>query len=90
MSATLVVRHRVQDYDAWLSVYKELEPLRFEHGCIANRVLSIPDDNNEVLVIHEFPSVEAAHGFVSDPALGTGMKRAGVDGIPDIEIFTSV
>jgi hypothetical protein len=90
MSATLVVRHRVKDYDAWLSVYKGLEPLRFQHGCIGDRVLCIPDDPNEVLVLHEFPSFEAARGFAFDPALGAGMKHGGVDGTPDIEIFTSV
>ena len=35
MSATLAIRHHVRDYAAWRKVYDEVEPLRAQHGCIA-------------------------------------------------------
>jgi len=88
MTATLVVRHKVHDYAAWRAVYDELEPLRAQHGCTGKRVLRLPDDANDLLVTHDFPSVEQASGFAHDPALGAGMQRAGVAGPPRIEIFT--
>lgn len=88
MSATLVVRHKVQDYDAWRPVYDSLEPLREQHGCTGKRVLQLPDNANDVLITHDFPSLEQANSFASDPALGEGMQRAGVEGRPQIEIFT--
>jgi hypothetical protein len=90
MSATLVVRHKVQDYAAWRPVYDEIEPLRVEYGCTGQRVLQLSGDGNDLLITHDFPSVEQASGFAADPGLAAGMQRAGVDGPPQIEIFTGV
>ena len=33
MSATLFVRHRVNDFGAWRAVYDSVEPLRRHAGC---------------------------------------------------------
>jgi hypothetical protein len=90
MTATLVVRHTVNDFAEWHSVYEELESLRVEHGCTGKRVFQAPDDANDVLVTHDFPSVEQAGAFAHDPALRAGMDRAGVAGAPRIEIFQVV
>ena len=90
MSATLAVRHNVEDYAAWRKVYDELEPLRAQHGCTAQRVMRLPGDDNDVFLTHEFPTAEQADSFAHDPALRDGMGRAGVQGMPRIEIFTDV
>ena len=89
MSATLVVRHHVADYAKWRAVYDEAEPLRAKYGCTAKRVLRLPEDANDLLVTHDFPTTEQASGFAGDPALGASMQRAGVEGHPRIEIFAS-
>jgi len=90
MSATLVVRHSVNDYTAWRVVYDSLEPLRVQHGCTDKKVLHTPDSANDLLVVHDFGTVEQATAFANDPALKDGMQRAGVAGPPRIEIFESV
>jgi hypothetical protein len=90
MTATLVVRHTVNNFAAWHLVYDELEPLRVEHGCTGKRVFQAPEDANDVLITHDFPSVEQAGAFAHDPALRAGMERAGVAGAPRIEIFEVV
>lgn len=90
MTGTLIVRHPVSDYDAWRVVYEEVGTLRDQHGCTAERVLRLPTDANDLLVIHEFPTVERAQAFADDPALGAAMQRAGVAGPPRIEIFAGV
>ena len=90
MSATLVVRHPVTDYTAWREVYDSLDPLRTEHGCTGQAVQKSPADANDLLVIHDFPSVAQAESFAHDPRLREGMDRAGVAGAPRIEIFESV
>ena len=90
MSATLAVRHNVQDYAAWRKVYDELEPLRAQHGCTGKRVMQLPGDGNDLFITHEFPTAEQADSFAHDPALRDGMGRAGVQGAPGIEIFTDV
>lgn len=89
MSATLVVRHKVNDYPAWRAVYEDLEPLRAKYGCADKRVLRLPDDANDLLVIHDFGSVEQASAFADSDELRAGMGRAGVVGAPRVEIFTT-
>jgi hypothetical protein len=89
MSATLIVRHTVADHAAWRVVYDEVDTLRTSHGCTAQRVLQLPGDANDVVAIHEFPTVDQAREFAEDPALKDAMHRAGVTGPPRIEIFES-
>ena len=90
MSATLAVRHNVRDYAAWRKVYDELQPLRTQYGCTAQRVMQLPDDDSALYIIHDFPTAQQAGGFAHDPALRAGMEQAGVEGAPRIEIFTDV
>ena len=90
MSATLAIRHHVRDYATWRKAYEEAEPLRTQHGCTAQRVMQLPDDGNELLVTHDFPTAEQAGSFAHDPGLREAMGRAGVEGAPRIEIFTDV
>jgi hypothetical protein len=90
MTATLVVRHTVNDYATWRPVYDELDTLRTEHGCTDKRVLASSENPNDLLVTHDFPTVKQASAFAHDPALRAGMDRAGVAGPPSIEIFASV
>jgi len=90
MSATLAVRHHVRDYAAWRTVYDEVESLRAQHGCTAQRVMRLPEDRNELFITHDFPTAEQAGSFAQDPALREAMARAGVEGAPRIEIFTDV
>ena len=89
MTGTLIVRHPVTDFDAWRAVYDEVGTLRDQHGCIAERVLVLPTDGNDVVAIHDFPTVEQAEAFANDPALKEAMGRGGVAGAPRIEIFAS-
>lgn len=90
MTGTLIVRHPVTDFAAWKSVYDSVEPLRQQHGCTDQRVLQDPANGNDVVAIHDFPSVEQAEAFASDPALKEAMQRGGVAGAPRIEIFAGV
>jgi hypothetical protein len=90
MSATLAVRHSGGDYATWRKVYDELEPLRVQHGCTAQRVMRLPENGHDLFITHEFPTAEQAGGFAHDPALRTAMQAGGVEGAPRIEIFTDV
>ena len=87
MTATLVIRHKVNDYAGWRAVYESLEPLRAKHGCTAARVLQLSADSNDILVTHDFGTAEKAASFAGDPELKAGMERAGIAGPPQIEIF---
>ena len=81
-----IVRHPVEDYAAWRAVYETVEPLRQEYGCTARSVWQDSANPNEVTVLHFWPSIAQAEGFVGSPGLGEAMHRAGVAGPPRIEI----
>jgi len=81
---TLVVHHKVRDYDAWKPVFDEHEPVRRSHGETEHRVYRDIHDRNRVVVHNDFPSEEAAKGFLEDPSLKEAMGRAGVEGEPGI------
>jgi hypothetical protein len=47
-----------------------------------------PGDKNDVLVIHRFPTVQAAQAFAGSEDLKAAMGRGGVAGAPRIDIVT--
>jgi quinol monooxygenase YgiN len=79
---TLVVHHRVRDYDAWKPVFDEHEDVRREHGAAEHRIYRMLDDGDMVAIHLDFPSVDAARGFMADPSLGEALERGGVEGEP--------
>ncbi len=78
----VIVQHRCRDYDAWRPVFDEHGATRRAHGCISERVYRDASDPNDVAVVMEWPSREAAEGFMADPTLATAMTRGGVIGQP--------
>jgi hypothetical protein len=84
--ALSIVKHPVNDYAAWRTVYEEVQPLRDKHGVSGADVLRDPANPNEVTVLHWFPSVGNAEAFAADQGLKDAMARAGVSGAPRIEI----
>ena len=80
---TAVVKMRVGSYDDWKPVFDQARELRNKHGGRAHRVLQGVEDPNEITVVTEWPSREAARAFLSDPELREAMQRAGVSGQPE-------
>ena len=79
---TLVVHHSVRDYDAWKPVFDAHEDVRRSHGEIEHRIYRDIHDPNRVIVHNDFPSEEAARGFLEDPSLKDAMAHGGVEGEP--------
>ena len=85
-TATLIVRHRVQDYGAWRAVYESVEGLRQQHACSSAKLMVDPADKQVVFVLHRFPTVTQAQASADSSELREAMSRAGVVGPPRIEI----
>jgi len=85
--ATALVQHRVNDYDAFREVYDSVAPMQAAGGVIAESVHRMVGDPDNVLVIHEFSSVETAREFFANPELRDAMVRGGVKGEPRIEFY---
>jgi quinol monooxygenase YgiN len=82
MATTLTVQHEVGDYDAWRPAFDTDAENRRRHGCTQETVYRASDDLNNVLVVMEYPSREAALGFLGDPALKAAMGTAGLVSSP--------
>ena len=84
--AKLIVRHKLNDYDQWKSVYDATQDMVPKWGGGSMSVFRNVDDGNEVVVIGEFESVEKARGFMESDELKEAMKEAGVAERPDVTI----
>jgi heme-degrading monooxygenase HmoA len=86
--ALMVVLHRVDDYDAWRTVYEEGRPLQQAAGVLEESVYRMTDDLNHVLVLHRFATSDEAEAFLSSDELRAAMSRAGVQpGTMRAELF---
>jgi hypothetical protein len=82
MASTLVIRHQIGDYDVWRSAFDRDAPDRREHGCTQEAVFRGVDDPTTILVAMEYPSRDAALGFLGNPVLKAAMQTSGVVGEP--------
>lgn len=85
---TTAIRHSVNDYATWKSVYDTFTPL--SGGAKFARVNRSVDDPNVVTVVAGFDTLELAKTFINDPNLKARMTEAGVLGVPRIEFNEEV
>ena len=78
----LIMRHTVQDYDAWKLVFDAGEPLRAKYGAFGHVLYRGYDDANDLTIQLRFPSRESVEAFLADPELAVDMQRAGVETQP--------
>ncbi|HEX3268379.1 MAG TPA: hypothetical protein VHQ98_10395 [Gaiellaceae bacterium] len=76
---TLLIHHRVGDYEAWRQVYDSVGEMQRDGGVRSHRVWRSADDPNMVVVEHDFDSREAAKQFMDRSDLREVMVRSGVD-----------
>ena len=86
--ARMFIRHKVNDYAKWRKVYDDFEATRTEMGEIGDSVFQLAGDPNDVTVIHDFDSVDKAKALLESSELREAMRKAGVEGQPDVWITT--
>lgn len=79
--ATLLVRHRVRDYDTWRRMYDSdsVGELQKAGGVIDKAVLRAEGDPHLLMVYHRFGSMAEAHAFMGQAALREAMISGGVE-----------
>jgi len=80
----LVMNQTVRNFEAWKAIFDSGEALRAKHGSTGHTIYRSDDAANDLTIQLRFPSRAAADAFVTDPELAANMKRAGVEGTPDI------
>jgi quinol monooxygenase YgiN len=87
-AVTLAVHHRVSNYEHWKRAFDEHESVRRGYGQIEHRIYHPLGDPLQLVVHNDFPTVEAAESFGSDPDLPDAMTHAGVEGEPGVNMTT--
>ena len=82
--ASMIIRHRVADYDAWKSAFDEHQAMRAASGITSHTLHRDADDPNAVTVVAKVTDIGRAKAFATSPDLREVMGRAGVQGAPDI------
>ena len=80
----LLIRHTVQDYTTWASVFDEHESTRWANGSQGSRLFRNAANPNEILLLLEWDDLERARLFVDSDDLKEGLIRSGVAGATDI------
>jgi hypothetical protein len=76
----VMVRHAVTDYATWRPIFDADDARRRAAGSTGvHQVYRDADNPNTVTIILEWDTTERAHKFMSDPALGEAMQRAGAE-----------
>lgn len=82
MTASIFVRHQVNDFATWKKVYDEVIPLRKEGGVITESTHRDPDDPNTVIGYHQFADLSTAQAFIAamkgNEEFQSVLKKAGV------------
>ncbi len=81
--ASMFIRHRVADFDAWKPVFDDHEDIRRQAGTTAHSLHRDADDPNVVIVTFRVQDIVRAKEFVASQDLRTAMEKAGVVGQPE-------
>ena len=79
---TIIIRHSVQDFDAWKRGYDEADALRVQLGITYASIHREAQDPNTVFAVHQFPDLQSAQAFME--AVPPAMENAGVVGKPEV------
>ncbi len=82
--ATVIVRHKVKDYEAWKVVFEGFADNRKAAGETSFRICHLDGEPNNVFGIVEYDSLENAKKFFGSPDLKEAMGNGGVLEQPDI------
>jgi hypothetical protein len=88
--ATMLVRHRVANFNTWKGVFDQLEELREEHGFTGHSVHREATDPNIVVIVNHVRTMDDAKRYGACQVLRDAMKEAGVEGPPEISFLTDV
>jgi hypothetical protein len=86
--STIIVRHRVADFDAWKIAYDEHGAMRSEYGISDVSLHRDADDPSMVSVILKADDLGRAREFASTDDLREAMESAGVISQPEIWFTT--
>lgn len=80
--ATLIVRHKIEDYSRWKRGYDEADWLRKKHGITYASIHRAESDPNDIIAVHQFKDMQGAKDFME--AVPPLMEKLGISSPPEI------
>jgi hypothetical protein len=87
---TMVVRHKVTDYDKWLTSFEAHDSMKLANGLHNYVVGRSMNDPNTLLVATKADDLDKAKAFGKSADLKAAMKKTGVLGMPIIQYVRNV
>lgn len=89
--ATMIVRHRVANFDSWKKAFDSMSDLRRnQYNWIGSEVLRDDTDPNFVTIINRVRDLASAKRYGASADLKEGMAKAGVLSAPDVTFLNEV
>jgi heme-degrading monooxygenase HmoA len=88
--ASLIVRHKVEDYSKWKPYFDGDAGNRKAAGSQGSRLLRNANDPNELIVVFDWDNLANAQKFATSDALRDLMMKAGVIDHPDLYFVEEV
>ena len=89
--ATMIVRHRVANFESWKKVFDSMKDLRnSQYNWLGSEVLRDDADPNLVTIINRVKDVASAKRYGASADLKEGMAKAGVISAPDVTFLNEI
>ena len=85
--ATVILNHKVEDYNKWRPIFDADLPRRTQAGMRNEKVFRGADEPNNIYIMAEVADPSYTARMMEDPDLAARMKEAGVISKPSITIL---
>lgn len=86
--SSIIIRHRVADFDVWKAAFDEHGTVRRDYGLVDTGLLRDEDDANMVTILLSTDDTARAREFLASDSLRETMQGAGVESQPDVWVAT--
>jgi hypothetical protein len=84
--SSVIIRHRVADFDAWKAAFDDHASVRRDHGLTDTSLLRDEDDADMVTIVLSTDDTARAREFLGSDDLKETMAGAGVVSQPEVWI----
>lgn len=86
--ATMIVKHRVANFEKWKVVFDEMETARRQNGWSGHIVLRDANDPNLVTIVNRVRDAAGAKAYGASPELRAAMEKGGIQGPPEVTFLS--
>lgn len=88
--AHLLIRHRIEDFDAWKQAFDDFIETRRASGEKTWQIFRAQGDPNNIFVLNGWDTADNARAFTQKAELKEAMQKAGVAEEPEIYFLSEV